>query len=47
MTQDPGCVIVNHSKINKSHTSGFSGENTGGSVRFALKNFPIEKGVGN
>ena len=37
MTQVPVCFTVNRSEINKSHILGFSGGNTGGSVRFALK----------
>ena len=43
MTQVPVCFTVNRSKINKSHILGFSVGNTGGSVRFALKNFLMEK----
>jgi len=43
MTQVPVCFIVNRSELNTSHILGFSGGNTGGSVRFALKDFLMEK----
>lgn len=38
---------MNHSKINESHTLGFFGGSPGGSVRFALKKFPMRNGAEN